>query len=234
MIDFDARLRIAQANRILYGKGVVDAFGHVSCRHPDRADRFLMSRSMAPGLVTVDDVIEHDLDGEPVAAPTPPVFLERFIHAELYRARGDIQAVVHSHSASVVPFTVVDTIVRPIGHTCGFLRTLGRPFDVADEIGDGSDLLVRDAGLARALAIQLGESAVILMRGHGFTAVGTSIAEAVFRAIYTTVNCQLLSSALQLGQPKALSDAEAEACERATSSQTSRAWDLWVSEYGRL
>lgn len=234
MSEADPRLLIAQASRILYGKGIVDAFGHVSCRKPDRPDRFLMSRSMAPGLVRVDDVIEHDLDGEPVAAPGTPVFLERFIHAELYRARSDIHAVVHSHAPSVVPFTVVDTPVRPIAHTCGFLGALGRTFDVADEAGDGTDLLVRNAGLGRALATHLNDSAVVLMRGHGFTAVGISVAEAVFRAVYTAVNCQLLTVALQLGHPKALSAAEAEACERATSSQAGRAWDLWLAEHGLI
>ena len=230
----DARMSVAQASRIVYAKGLVDAFGHVSSRHPDRLDRFLMSRSMAPGLVTPADVIAHDLDGVPVDNPGTAVFLERFIHAELYRARSDVHAIVHSHAPSVVPYTVVEASLRPIAHTCGFLRTIGRTFDVADEVGDGSDLLVRDANLGRALAACLGDSAIVLMRGHGFTAVGKTVAEAVFRAVFTALNCQLLTTALQLGQPRTLSEAEAEACEQTTGSQSSRAWELWVKEHGGL
>jgi len=234
VIESEARQLIAQASWILHAKGVVDAFGHVSCRHPRRPDRFLMSRSKAPGLVRIDDVCEHDLDGNPMLEPGTGVFLERFIHAEIYRARADVRAIVHSHAAAVVPFTVVDTPVRPIAHTCGFLRSVGRPFDVADHAGDGTDLLVRNADLGRVLAAHLGDGSVVLMRGHGFTTVGATVAEATFRAVYTAINCQLLAIALQFGSPRLLSDAEAEACERATVSQAHRAWDLWVSEHSRI
>lgn len=230
MTEAEARQQVAHASRILYVKGVVDAFGHVSCRHPERSDRFLMSRSMAPGLVTPEDVIEHDLSGEPVSAPGLHVFLERFIHGEIYRTRADVMAVAHSHAPGVVPFTVVDRPLRPIAHTCGFLGTVGRPFDVADEVGDGTDLLIRDARLGRALAAHLGEAAVVLMRGHGFTTVGSSLPEAVFRAVYTALNCELLVIAFQLGEPRTLSDAEAAACERTTAAQADRAWQLWLSE----
>ena len=230
MMGDDPRGPVVQASAILYAKRVVDAFGHVSRRDPRHADRFLMSRSMAPGLVTLGDIIEHDLDGKPVSAPGACVFLERFIHAEIYRARPDVQAVVHSHASAVVPFTVVDVPVRPVAHVCGFLGSVGRTFDVADHAGDGSDLLIRDAGLGREFASHLGHGSVALMRGHGFTAVGGTVAEAVFRAVYTALNCELLAVALQLGVPKALSEAEAAACERVTASQADRAWDLWVSE----
>ena len=189
---------------------------------------------MAPGLVTPQDVLEHDLTGTLVSGSATPVFLERFIHAELYRARADVHAVVHSHALSVVPFTVVDRPIRPIAHTCGFLRDVGRPFDVADEAGDATDLLVSNAGLGRALAAHLGAGAVVLMRGHGFTSVGATIAEAVFRAVYTAINCQLLATALHLGQPRTLSLAEAKSCEGATRSQLARAWELWVTEHAQI
>lgn len=231
MTKADLRLEIAQASRILFGLGVVDAFGHVSRRDPDRPDRFWMSRSMAPGQVTPDDVIEHDLDGEPVGAPGTRVFLERFIHGEIYRARPDANAVAHSHAPTVVPFTVVDVPVRPIAHTCGFLHGVGPAFDVADEAGDGTDLLIRSAELGRALASHLGEASVVLMRGHGFTTVGESVAEAVFRAHYTALNCQLQMSALALGEPRYLSPAEAAACEATTRGQADRVWNLWLSQY---
>lgn len=234
MTEADARLEVARGGRILYAQGVVDAFGHLSRRHPDRPDRFLMPRSMAPGLVTPDDVVEHDLTGEPVGSPGARVFLERFIHAEIYRARPDVVAVAHSHAAAVVPFTVVDAGLRPVAHTCGFLHGVGPAFDVAALRGDGTDLLIRDAELGRALSAHLGDAAVALMRGHGFTAVGQSVPEAVFRAIYTATNCTLQLAAVQLGRPRFLSGAEAAACEVTNRAQVGRSWDLWVSQLDPL
>lgn len=230
----DPRLEVAQASRILFGTGVVDAFGHVSRRSPDRADRFLMSRTMAPGLVTPDDVVEHDLDGEPVSAPRARVFLERFIHAELYRARSNVGAVAHSHAASVIPFTVVDVPVRPVAHTCGFLHGVGPTFDVAEHAGDGTDLLIRTQALGRAFADHMGSGAVTLMRGHGFTTVGATIMQAVFRAVYTATNCVLQMEAMRMGAPRYLSGAEAAACEESTSGQAGRAWALWIARFAKL
>lgn len=225
------RLKVAQASRILFGLGVVDAFGHASCRDPERTDGFLMSRSMAPGLVTPGDVIALDPAGEPVPPETGPVFLERFIHAAIYAARPDVGAIVHSHAPSVLPFTVVDEPVRPLAHTCGFVAGTSRPFDLADIAGDGTDLLIRNADYGFAFAEHLGDANLALMRGHGFTTVGRDIEQAVFRAAYTASNCQLVSAALQIGSPRYLSDAEAAACDTATNGQISRAWILWVSQH---
>lgn len=229
--EVDPQLVLAQASRILYALGIVDAFGHVSCRSASGADAFWMSRSMAPGLVCPADVIEHDFEGSPVSDKAARVFLERFIHAEIYRSRPDVGAIVHSHAPGVIPFTVTSQRVRPIAHTCGFLGQMTAPFDVADVVGDGSDLLVRDAGLGRALAAHLGGGKVVLMRGHGFTAVGSSVPEAVYRAVYTAKNCELQALAMQMGEPKYLSAAEAAACDASTRTQTDRAWNLWVSEF---
>lgn len=229
MSDSDPRVEVAQASRILFGLGVVDAFGHASRRDPENPGRFLMSRSMAPGLVTPDDILAHDLEGEPVPPGAGPVFLERFIHAAIYAARPDVHGIVHSHAPSVVPFTVVDQPVRPLAHTCGFLCGTGPAFDLADIAGDGTDMLIRNAEFGRAFAKHLGNSSVALMRGHGFTATGSDIRQAVFRAAYTASNCQLQLAALQLGTPRYLSDAEAAACETATNGQIGRAWSLWVS-----
>ncbi len=227
----DPRLEVVQASRILFGTGVVDAFGHVSRRCPARPDRFWMSRSMAPGMVGPDDVLEHDLEGAAVDAPGTRVFLERFIHAEIYRVRSDVGAIAHSHAPAVIPFTAVDAAVRPIAHTCGFLHGTGGAFDVAGHAGNGTDLLIRTAGLGRALARHLGDRAVVLMRGHGFTAVGAAVPEVVFRAVYTMLNCRLQLDALRLGEPRYLSAAEAAACEASTKGQVDRAWDLWVREF---
>lgn len=220
---------VVDASRILSMLGLVDAFGHVSRRHPEHSDRFLMSRTMAPGLVTPGDVVEHDLAGHPVGSPDTKVFLERFIHSEIYRKRADVHAVVHSHAPGVLPFTVVDVPLQPVMHTCGFLHPPATTFDIADQAGDASDLLVRDPALGRSLAAKLGDASVILMRGHGFTAVGATVAEAVYRAHYTDLNCRVLAAALAIGTPKPLSAAEAEACERTTGAQSQRAWDLWAA-----
>jgi ribulose-5-phosphate 4-epimerase/fuculose-1-phosphate aldolase len=229
MRDPDPRHEIVQASQILFANGVVDAFGHVSQRNPDRPQTFLMSRSKAPALVSLDDVLEVDLGGEPLCEPGARLFLERFIHTEIYRRHPDVNAVVHSHAVAVLPFTVVASVpLRPVSHMCGFLRGLKAPFDIAKCAGDGSDLLIRSPELGRALAEHLDEAKVALMRGHGFTTVGGSIQEAVFNAVYTQFNARVLLDALRLGTPHYLSAAEAQACETTTLTQASRAWDLWV------
>lgn len=224
----DAIRDVVDASHILAAQGILDAFGHVSCRHPSRPDRFLMSRSMAPALVTPGDVLELDLDGASPADPSARLFLERFIHGEIYRRRPDVGAVVHSHAMSVIPFTVVPTMpVRPIFHMCGYLHGTPRPFDVADHAGDASDLLIRNASLGVALAEHLGTAAVVLMRGHGYTAVGDSVAQATYRAIYASKNCEVQMNAHRLGEPIYLSDGEAAACDATLGGQIDRAWDLW-------
>ena len=226
-----AHKNIALASRILFENGVLDAFGHVSIRSEKTPDRFLMSRRKAPSIVEPDDVIELDLDGSPTAAPDTPVFLERYIHSEIYRKRKDVQAIVHSHSPDIIPFTVVPTApLQPICHMCGFIQGVGEPFDVAHYEGDASDLLIRNAALGAALARHLGNANLVLMRGHGFTTVGDSLQSAVFHAIYTGVNGALQQAAMRLGAPTFLSPAEAEACERTTHAQIQRAWEHWVRQ----
>ena len=228
----EVRRSVVDASRILAGEGLLDAFGHVSARSPNRADRFLLSRSLAPALVTTEDIVEHDLDGCAVERPDAQLFLERFIHGEIYRRRPDVQAVVHSHAMAVLPFTVVPAVpVRPIFHMCGHLYATPRPFDVADHAGPASDLLIRDAGLGVALAEHLGQAAVVLMRGHGFTAVGDGVPQATYRAIYTARNCEVQQAAMRLGDPVFLSEDEALACDRAVSGQVDRAWALWRRDH---
>jgi ribulose-5-phosphate 4-epimerase/fuculose-1-phosphate aldolase len=227
----DARREVAIASRVLHSKGILDGFGHVSRRCPVRPDTFWMSQIMAPGLVQADDVLAHDLNGDLVLAGGQKTFVERFIHSEIYSAYPNVHAIVHSHAPSVVPFTVSRaTTVRPICHICGFLRNVGAPFEIADHAGPGTDMLVRDQRLGKALAQHLGDGAIALMRGHGFTTTGASIAQAVFRAVYTSVNCQLQQAAIALGDPRYLSDEEAAACEQSTDPQVGRAWELWVEE----
>jgi HCOMODA/2-hydroxy-3-carboxy-muconic semialdehyde decarboxylase len=219
---------LAIANRILFHQRVVDGFGHVSLRHPTHQDHFLLARSMAPALVTEADILCFDADGEPLNAQGRTAYLERFIHSEIYRARPEVMAVVHSHSPSVVPFGVVrDVALRPICHMSGFLVPAAPVFEIRDTAGPASDMLIRDRRLGAALAHSLGGCAAVLMRGHGSTVVGTSLRQAVFRAVYTEVNARLQADAMRLGAVTFLTDAEAAASSRTNNSQIDRAWDLW-------
>jgi HCOMODA/2-hydroxy-3-carboxy-muconic semialdehyde decarboxylase len=220
---------LVDANHILFDQGVVDGFGHVSMRHPIKPDHFLLARSMAPALVTEKDVLEFDANGAPVEAGGPAVYLERFIHSEMYRIRPDVVAVVHSHSPAVVPFSVVSGIkLRAICHMCGFLGAATPVFEIRDFAGSGSDLLIRDSRLGAALAQSLGQGPAILMRGHGSTVVGNTIRQVVFRAVYTEVGARLQSEAMRLGSVTYLTEEEAEATTTTNNTQIDRAWLLWL------
>ena len=216
------------ANRILFDQNVVDAFGHVSVRHDKRPDRFLLARSMAPALVTAPDIVEFDHDGNPLTAGGRPVYLERFIHGEIYRARGDVGAIVHSHSHAVIPFGVVSAHhLRAIFHMSAFIGTETPIFEIRDHAGDGSDLLIRNGALGAALAQRLGARAVVLMRGHGVTVAAPDLRQAVFRAVYVDVNAKLQLQAIGLGTVNYLTDAEGRAAAAANATQIGRAWDMW-------
>jgi ribulose-5-phosphate 4-epimerase/fuculose-1-phosphate aldolase len=221
---------LVDANHILFDQGVVDGFGHVSVRHPERPDRFLLARSMAPALVTEKDVLEFDLDGNPAVPGSPPAYLERFIHGEIYRKRGDVMSVVHSHSPSVVPFSVVaGTKLRPICHMCGFLSEKGTPiFEIRDFAGPGSDLLITSGKLGAALADTLSDGPAVLMRGHGSTVVGSTLRQAVFRAVYTEVGARLQMDAMRLGPVTYLTEEETVGTTRTISTQYDRSWFLWL------
>ena len=219
------------ANRILFDHGVVDAFGHVSVRHDKAADRFLLARNMPPAMVTRADIIEFDMDGNPTNANGRRVFLERFIHSAIFQARPDVHAVVHSHSPEVVPFSAAKgTALQAIWHMCGFLGDGVPIFEIRDVAGDGTDLLVRNVELGKALADALGNASVILMRGHGATVVGSDLMEAVYRAVYTQMNAEIQLHAHQLGTVTFLSKKEAQAASAAISTQMGRAWDLWKNQ----
>jgi len=225
---------LVTANHILFRQGVLDAFGHVSVRHDKDPERFLLCRNMAPGLVTTDDLIEFHLDGTPVNAKGRRVYLERFIHGEIYRARADVMAVVHSHSASVVPFSVArHAPLRALCHMAGFIGTSAPVFEIRDFAGDASDLLITSPDLGAALAKCMGDAAVILMRGHGATVAADSLKKVVYRAVYTEINArsQLQSSAL--GDVTFLSAGEAQATTRTIETQVGRAWDLWARTAAR-
>jgi HCOMODA/2-hydroxy-3-carboxy-muconic semialdehyde decarboxylase len=229
-----AREELALANRILVRQGVLDAFGHVSVRHPQRADRFLLARNMAPASVTPADIQELDLDGNVTDGAAKP-YLERFIHGALLRSRPDAAAVVHSHSPSVIPFGVARGVtLRAVSHMGSFLGEATPVFEIRDVAGDASDLLVRDDALGRALARSLGDAPAVLMRGHGITLVGRTLREAVFRAVYAEFNARIEAEALRLGPVTFMTAGEAAASAATNASQIDRAWNAWREAVGPL
>jgi HCOMODA/2-hydroxy-3-carboxy-muconic semialdehyde decarboxylase len=214
------------ANHILYAEGVVDGFGHVSARHDQRPDRFLLARSMAPALVAPEDLMEFDLDGNPIGADTRTPYVERFIHGAIYKARPEVAAVVHSHSPSVIPFGVTGASLRPIYHMSGFLGA-GAPIFEIRSTGGMTDMLIRDNVLGDALARTLADRAVALMRGHGSVAVGASIRQVVYRAIYTEMNARLQMEAVRLGAINFLEPEECRLAAAMNDQHTGRPWALW-------
>jgi ribulose-5-phosphate 4-epimerase/fuculose-1-phosphate aldolase len=222
---------VVAGNRILAGLGVLDGFGHVSARHPDHADRFLLSRSLAPELVTRDDIITYDLASNPQNGDTRAPYLERFIHGEIYARRPDVHAVVHSHSAAVVPFAASSVPLRPIYHMSSFLRTGAPVFEIRERFGM-TDMLIRNNAQGNALAESLGSGAVVLMRGHGFCSVGATVPIAVFRAYYTQANADLQQRAIALGgNVKFLEDEEARRSEETNQRIIPRPWELWKTKF---
>ena len=223
---------LVDANHILYHLGVVDGFGHVSVRHPSDHGKFLIARSMAPALVTASDLMSIHLDGRAVADDAPTPYLERFIHGEIYRARPDVVAVVHSHSAAIIPFGAVPgATLKPISHMGGFIGDGAPVFEIRDAAGPNSDMLVRSPELGQSLAKSLGAHSIVLMRGHGSTVVGTlNLRQAVYRAVYAEVNAKLVSEALRLGPPVFLTPGEAAGAAQANDNQQDRAWNLWIRE----
>jgi HCOMODA/2-hydroxy-3-carboxy-muconic semialdehyde decarboxylase len=186
------------ANRILAHERIVDGYGHVSARSAEEPDHFFLSRAIAPGLVTARDLIEHDRDGEPVNAGDRASYVERFLHAAIYRARPDVGAVVHCHTPSLIPFADSSVPLRPMYHMSAFL-TLGAPIFEIRGIPGVLDMLVADARVGQALAQTLGGAAVVLMRGHGAVIVGASISVAVSRSIYLDLNAKMQADAIALG-----------------------------------
>ncbi|MCL6683181.1 class II aldolase/adducin family protein [Sphingomonas alba] len=216
------------ANRILAHEGVLDAYGHVSIRHPTRPNHYLIARSVAAEFVTPDDIVEFDLDSNLVTPGESKEFIERFIHGEIYKARPDLDAVIHSHSASVIPFSVSTVPLRPVFHMAAFLAS-GVPVWDSGSAGDpdAQGILVRNPALGASLATTLGKGVAVLLRGHGAVVVSRELRVAVRNAIWLEANARAQLAAIQLGgQIKYISADEARAM-LALRGDPERAWDYW-------
>lgn len=223
---------LAAASRILAERGVVDGFGHVSIRHPDAPGRYLMARAIAPALVTPDDIIEYDMDSNPCNANGRGSFIERFIHGEIYKARPDIDSVVHSHSPSVIPFGLVGVKMQAMFHNAAFLAAGVPVFDIREKFG-ATDMLVCDCAKGVALAGALGDRDIALMRAHGSVACGPTLQTAVFRAVYTEVNARVQHWTVALGGGApiaALEEEEGRLADVPNQMAGLRAWDLWRAQ----
>jgi ribulose-5-phosphate 4-epimerase/fuculose-1-phosphate aldolase len=220
---------LVAANRILSDQQVLDAYGHVSVRHPSNPQHFLMGRNLAPALVTADDIVEYDLDGNAIGSkPGFTHFLERFIHGEIYRLRPDVNSVVHSHSTVVIPFANTQTQLKPMFHVSSFLAPNVPVFEIRKVTGSMSNMLIGDAKLGKALAETLGANSVVLMRGHGDVIVAPSLPLVVFRAVYTDVNARMQLQAIAVGGPITFLDPEEAASANKLMDQVHiRAWELW-------
>jgi len=225
--------KLVLANRILYDQGVVDGLGHVSARHPTEPGVFLLSCNRAPAMVRRADITCYDLDGNTVSHTTERPYLERFIHGEIYRARPDVVAVVHSHSPSVIPFAITRNPLRPVFHMAGFLGEGTAHFEIRDA-GGNTDMLIRSTYLGAALAKSLGSHSCVLMRGHGSTVVGSSLEQAVYRAIYAETNARLQLAARGLGDITFLNREEAQLSSDMNDGQIPRSWNLWVQRLGSV
>jgi ribulose-5-phosphate 4-epimerase/fuculose-1-phosphate aldolase len=218
---------LAASSRILADQGVFDAAGHVSMRHPGHPERFLMSRSLAPQMITADDIMEFDLDCNAIDPRGCNGFIERYLHGEIFRARPDVMAVAHSRSPSVIAFGLSNTPMLAMYHNAAFLAAGVPVFDIREKFGT-TDIVISTAAKGAALAQVLADKPVALLRAHGMVAVGGSLPVAVFRAIFTVTSANIQHQVLALGGPIAALDAEEGRIADVVNVQTvGRSWDLW-------
>jgi ribulose-5-phosphate 4-epimerase/fuculose-1-phosphate aldolase len=227
------------AYRVLASHGVVDAYGHVSLRHPENPERYFIARALAPELVTRDDIFEFDLDSDVIdtdgRADGVSMYLERYIHGEIFKERADVNAVVHNHSPSVIPFGVTDVPLRPLVNTGAFIG-LGVPTFEIKDFQPAGDIIISSPYLGNALAGVLGDAPAALMRGHGATVVAETLPLVCVRSIYLEVSANLQMQAITIagqgGKVVYLEDDEVAATvARQDAKETwRRGWALWRSK----
>jgi ribulose-5-phosphate 4-epimerase/fuculose-1-phosphate aldolase len=218
---------LVAANRILAQQGILDGFGHVSVRHNSDPNRYWLSRSLAPELITSADIIQFDLDSNPIDANGRGLYTERFIHGEIYKARADVKAVVHHHSPALIPFGVAPMRLRPLYHLTAFVGEGIPVFDIRDTAG-ATDMLVSDSAKGRALVETLQDKPGVLMRGHGASVVGPTVQVAVGRSIYMELDARLQMQVLPFGdQVKYLSPEEVKLLMVNEAARYDRPWQMW-------
>jgi HCOMODA/2-hydroxy-3-carboxy-muconic semialdehyde decarboxylase len=234
MAKLDAVIEeLVTANRILAHENIVDSFGHVSVRHPERADRYLLSRARAPERIEAADIMEFTLEGDAVDARGRKPYLERFIHGAIYEARPDVISVVHNHSPSTIPFGITGKKLKPLLHMCASIGHEVPLWDSHDKFGNTS-LLVENMAMGRDLAKRLGKRRSALMRGHGAVVVGQSIRQAIWIAIYLELNAKLQMQAMAMGKIKFLTSGEVDTIIKRTGPYSfNRAWENWCARAGR-
>jgi HCOMODA/2-hydroxy-3-carboxy-muconic semialdehyde decarboxylase len=225
----DLRYEVALANRILANENILDAFGHVSVRHPQDPRRYLLSRSRAPQLVESGDILEFTLDSEPVQTPTVQLYSERVIHGEIFKARPDVMAVCHHHCPAIMPFCIAGVDVVPVFHLGAAVGSKIPFWDSRDEFGD-TNLLVRTPEEGASHARALGDHAMVLLRRHGATVVGADLRQLVFRTIYSCRNAEYQWAAKMLGGVSTLTSGEAEMAGKLNlqPNVSLRAWEYWT------
>jgi ribulose-5-phosphate 4-epimerase/fuculose-1-phosphate aldolase len=219
----ELRADLADANQILFDQDLNDGFGHISVRHDADPSRYVMMRNLEPGIVDPDGVIEFDLESRPVPGRNGSC-KERFIHGEIYKARSDVNAIVHTHAVPLVLFSVIPERLRPLYQMSYFLRAGAPVFEVRD-VPDRSDVLISTEERGRALASTLAKEALVLMRGHGASVVGKSLKEVVYRTIYAAQSAELQRDARQFGTPVYLDASEIAACDHENAYE--KAWRFW-------
>jgi HCOMODA/2-hydroxy-3-carboxy-muconic semialdehyde decarboxylase len=228
---------IVIANRILAREDIVDAYGHVSVRHPDDPGRYFLSCSRAPALVEADDIMQFDLESNAIDARGRTPYLERFIHGAIYEARPDVIAVVHAHAEDTLPFGIAPARLKPVIHSGAFIGAEVPVWDIARKFGDKTNLLVTSVAQGRDLAKSLAKNNVVLMRGHGFAAAARSLIDVVRMSVYLPRNARAQFRGMQLGKVRALSKGEIAARTGGTgyrpdSPETQRTWQYWAHRAG--
>lgn len=224
---------LVTANRVLARENILDSFGHISARHPENPRHYLLSRARAPDCIEEGDIMTFDLDGTTVSAGDQKPYLERFIHGAIYEARPDVHAIVHSHAASIIPYSVTGWRMKPIMHICSAIGKDVPIWDSGDRFGD-TNLLVADMAMGRDLVRTLGDGITALMRGHGCVIATRNVRLSVFTAIQLELNAKLIREAMTLGQIKYLTEGEVERILAGMSPYTwERAWENWCKRAGR-
>lgn len=217
---------LATATKILLNEGILDTFGHISARDPEDPESFFLAQKLAPALITADDMVRFNLDGE--TTDNRPSYLERYIHSEIYKARPDVKCVLHSHSPAVLPYCFTDTPLRPVTHMGAFMGEKVPVYEIRDKHGDDTDLFGGSPEVCADIAESLGDQTVVLMARHGVVNVGNSVREVVFRAFYLEQEAAALTAGLQIGGVSYLSPGEVKTAGQLVGKQIDRGWDHWT------